>query len=424
VRDAKRLALGSVDVIILVFSSDNLQSLLDLNEWLELLDSFYDSEPDEPRPEYILVRNKVDVENQVDQDLIEALLEGNTRISNYFETSCLTGRGVDSLRLWFHTRFFEPKKEVPQVQVEKRQFLHGTNFNCMICGEAMAFDINDETTYLSKTSHEKFFGMQLTTYRVAHTKDTESHVNVVIVDHKGLFRGHKDAYVEAAIPETMVADHRFSVIDGGVESCKGHPFIDMILFFDRENYWVMEIICPETLKPAALTRMLHDRILESEAIYEVAPEYSTMTIADRQIHLWLKGKKGVAVQVSDPNVLTALGPLAREIIETKMNQGTSIRHSITLTLEIMKESPNLSSRVIKRLLTDDLLYSKTTTEYIDRIQRIIERISSEFPLAKEILEPLLKGETSLMELFENGYSNRVDEIFELVDYVNRRGLFG
>jgi hypothetical protein len=119
-----------------------------------------------------------------------------------------------------------------------------------------------------------------------------------------------------------------------------------------------------------------------------------------------------------------LGPLAREIIESTITQGTSIKNSIVLALEILRESPSLSNRVIQRLLSDDLLYSKTTTEYPDRISRIIERISSEYPLANEILEPLLRGETTLIELLENGYSNRVEDIFELVDYVNRRGLFG
>jgi len=110
VRDAQKVALNSLDAVVLIFAQDNLQSLLDLNDWLELLDTYYDEYPEVQKPEYILIRNKADLIGSFDSGLVEILRESKPHSMEYFETSCLTGKGLDELRTWFYERFFGPDK--------------------------------------------------------------------------------------------------------------------------------------------------------------------------------------------------------------------------------------------------------------------------------------------------------------------------
>ncbi len=424
IRDARRVALGSVDVILLVFASDNLQSLLDLNEWLELLYSYYRTESQEEEPEFVLIRNKSDLRNTVDSGLIEALLEGNSSIHSYFETSCMNGDGIQDLRTWFYERFFSTKRELVPPDTTPSTPMTGTGFRCMICGESMSLDIDNEVTYDSKTSHDKFFGMQLTTYRVSHYTSDERHQNLVLIDHRGLFRGHKDAFSEPITQEVVVNTKQFRLISPELPALLDHKQIEIVLIFDRTDNWLMNFLCPSEVRPSELVMLLQERILESEQIYEELPDYTIVKVADREIHIWMNGPRVVAVQVSNPEILTQLTIFAKELIKDLSVQGSKKQQSILLSLRILNETPSIESKVISRLLSDDLLYSETRLEIQDRIPRIVERVSKEYPIANEILTPLLQGDVTLMELLDDGYSRRIDEVFDLIDYVNRRGLFG
>ncbi|MGY5876591.1 MAG: GTPase domain-containing protein, partial [Candidatus Thorarchaeota archaeon] len=374
VRDAKRLTLGCVDVVILVFSADNLQSLLDLNEWLELLNTYYELDSVDVNPEYILVKNKTDQPNTIDQGLIDALLQDNSRLVEYFETSCLTGHGFERLRKWFFKRFFEPTREILPASTVEIPSILSSEFRCMICNDTVRFDIEDPSTYHSKTPHEKFFGMQLTTFRVSHTKGSESHQNVIIMDHKGLFRGHKDAYVESAKESEDLLERTFRVVPNGNVSQDRHPYINMILLLDTSQYWVRDILCPPEIRPGELAKLLMERIKESKKIYEKLPEYTTINVADREFHIWAREDKVVAIVVSDPNILTPLAAFARTLVESKELYGLSKKGVILLILKVLKKNISINPSHISRLLTDDLLYTKGRTEFQDHVSRIVDRI--------------------------------------------------
>ncbi|MBD3404963.1 MAG: hypothetical protein GF411_02370 [Candidatus Lokiarchaeota archaeon] len=109
-KDISRTALGGVDVVILVFASDNIQSLIDLTEWMDLLTGYYISQTKSPTPDFILVRNKCDLNCTMDKGLIEAILHGNPQIVEYFEISCMTGQGMNGIKRWLVDHLF--KKEV------------------------------------------------------------------------------------------------------------------------------------------------------------------------------------------------------------------------------------------------------------------------------------------------------------------------
>ncbi|TXT54804.1 MAG: putative GTPase KRas protein [Candidatus Thorarchaeota archaeon] len=105
-KDISRTALGGVDVILLIFASDNIQSLIDLTEWVDLLTGYYVSQTRFDTPDFVLIRNKCDLNCSMDKGLIEAVLQSNPQIVSYFETSCLTGSGLDEVRQWLVNNLF------------------------------------------------------------------------------------------------------------------------------------------------------------------------------------------------------------------------------------------------------------------------------------------------------------------------------
>ncbi|MHA2118562.1 MAG: GTPase domain-containing protein [Candidatus Thorarchaeota archaeon] len=96
-RDLSRVAMGSVNVVLLMFSGNNVQSLLDLSQWIETLTDYYSKIGSKNMPDFVPRRNKADLQDDIDQTLIDAVMNCNPRICKYHELSCLTGEGVKEM---------------------------------------------------------------------------------------------------------------------------------------------------------------------------------------------------------------------------------------------------------------------------------------------------------------------------------------
>lgn len=103
-KDFAMQTLGATDLIFIVFSNDNLQSFLDLQQWFKLINDGLETL--KIQPDFILIRNKIDLMNTIDQTLITDLMQMDPRIKEYFELSCVTGEGFDSFYHWLITGVF------------------------------------------------------------------------------------------------------------------------------------------------------------------------------------------------------------------------------------------------------------------------------------------------------------------------------
>jgi len=101
-RDFSTLALGSVELVILVFSADNIQSLLDLKDWITLVKTQYKEVPGKTL-QFLLIMNKSDLGRCVDSGLVVKFMESEPLISAYFEVSCMSGEGFPELQSWLVT---------------------------------------------------------------------------------------------------------------------------------------------------------------------------------------------------------------------------------------------------------------------------------------------------------------------------------
>lgn len=98
-RDLSKITLGNVELVFLIFSADNLQSLLDLKDWVSLIKTQY-KEVRGKTLKYVLIMNKCDLGNSFDSELVSSFMASEPMITRYFELSCKSGEGITELQSW------------------------------------------------------------------------------------------------------------------------------------------------------------------------------------------------------------------------------------------------------------------------------------------------------------------------------------
>jgi small GTP-binding protein len=96
-RDFSNIALGSVELVILIFSADSLQSMLDLKDWISIVKTQHRGDPP---LRFVLIKNKCDLDNCIDHSLVEQFMESEPLTDAYFEISCKNGAGLEELQQW------------------------------------------------------------------------------------------------------------------------------------------------------------------------------------------------------------------------------------------------------------------------------------------------------------------------------------
>lgn len=98
-RDLSKLALGGVELVILVFSAEDIQSLLDLKDWVSLIKTQYKEVPGKTL-RFVLIMNKCDLGGCIDSELVSRFMKSEPMITEYFELSCASGEGISELQSW------------------------------------------------------------------------------------------------------------------------------------------------------------------------------------------------------------------------------------------------------------------------------------------------------------------------------------
>ena len=299
-----------------------------------------------------------------------------------------------------------------------------TEFLCQICSKPIIFSTKDPDTFVSKTEHDTFFGMQLTTYRVSHEVNNERHLNTVIVDHMGFFRGHRDAYTETYDTIISSDDSNYWFKSTESPSLSVHRYLNMFMLIDRCERWVMNIIDSQGVNLLELARVIIDRVEEAEHIYEEKPNRMEITVAHHSLVLWISDSTIICADIKSSTVIPVVESLALAIVSVKDDSNSTLKRSLVLSMKMIENNSKIDSQLLYRMVQDNLLFVKITTPFEDRISDLAERIGKRLPLAGKVLGPLLRGYTTVIELLEGEYIGQLKEIFEVIDFVNRRGLLG
>lgn len=91
----KDQVIKSIDIYIFVFSVDRYESFENLNNWMELMN--LDHKYKNGKIGLILVGNKIDLEKNISDELVESVVGKRKYFQRYIETCSLDGRGIDNL---------------------------------------------------------------------------------------------------------------------------------------------------------------------------------------------------------------------------------------------------------------------------------------------------------------------------------------
>ena len=305
-----------------------------------------------------------------------------------------------------------------------------TEVKCKLCGELIRFNIDDATSYLNKKAHQTFFGMDLVTYRIAHLSSNQMHVNSVLVDNKGFVHGLIEAYAipldeqpkkndGTSVPElTRISDNE--------QPLRQHQVLETSFLFNMKNLTFIELICPISIKSMEIGKIILEKMQEILLIYTTPPEVTSVTVADKKYDVWISGPKMIATNFRKRDQFEIFDLLFKKVLDLNYNEKEwlSKRERLNLMLRFV-ETTKISKQdvpIMLRILSDDLIYTSIQLKYPDQIPRIVDRISKEFLIAKDVLEPLLTGKITIIELFRKGYLNRTREMIQLVDFINRRNI--
>ncbi len=302
--------------------------------------------------------------------------------------------------------------------------LSTTEFICKVCGKPIQFDISDESTYISRTEHEDFFGMKLTTYRVSHDEKKERHYNSVVVDHMGLFRGHRDAYSEPLHTLDPSTERRYWVYHEDETPAEPTNGVGLALLISRTQRWVVDIVCPKRMNASEIATLVLDRVEEAWRIYNDIPQPLETHFADRDFYVWTSDERVLCVSFNNLKLLKSIESIAPRIVAENDESIIPRRRLLNLLFQILEKDPKLSPDMLSKIMNEDMLFTTFHTPYEDRIPSIVERSIDRYPIAKEILGPLLRGYLTLIDVLEGEYCSRYKEVFELVDFINRRRILG
>ena len=301
---------------------------------------------------------------------------------------------------------------------------HMTEFKCKVCGETLSFDLTDPSAFISKSEHEDFFGMKLTTYRVAHESAEERHVNTIIVDHAGLFRGHRDAYKEPLSKARTSLERDYWVYHDESPEIERTKNVALALLVSRNDRWVIDIVCPSNLNASEIATLVIDRVEEAQRVYNKIPHPMEARIADMDMHVWVSEKRALCVCFTNGALKSTIDSVVRHIVDEDGGSIIPQRRLLNAIFKILESNPKVSPSILSRIMNEDMLFATLHTPYEERIPSIVERTAQRYPIADEILGQLLRGYITFIDVLEGDYSSRYEEILDLIDFINRRRILG
>ncbi|MBN1330140.1 MAG: hypothetical protein JXA54_11760 [Candidatus Heimdallarchaeota archaeon] len=302
---------------------------------------------------------------------------------------------------------------------------------CKLCDAEMIFDVNDESSFLSKTEHQDFFGMRLSTYRVQHTVNGEKHINAFLIDHRNLFRGHVDAYkIPALKEEEQFLDfddlNNYMLLEEEIYTPESNNVLTNFFIASLDG-WILEVVKIPKSKTEAILTSVFEKIEESKKIYEIIPQPLNVIIANLECIIWNEGRTYLIITFKNKDIVGKYNQLISQITTYIENNGIIPKKRIFKILNEILQSTDFAEKnpdLILRLLSDNLYYSRIMTQYPERIDTIISKITKRFTFSENTLKDLLLGKFSLIELFElqPELITECKEIIEILDFINRRKL--
>src|SRR5271157_528834 len=300
---------------------------------------------------------------------------------------------------------------------------------CRICSSTIKFRTNDASTYLDRKVHEKFLGMNIVTYEIAHIQNEEMHINSVLVDPTGNFYGYVSSYVvplqnpSAAMPhEEAVKIIQTEPLFTGI-----HRVFEVLIVMNTKNLWFFPILWSPTMNLEETKKLLLKKVQEIEEMYSDPSEYSNFLVADKKAHVWMHDSLVICAIFHAEEIADGFDLIAKEILTRPINPDflVSLEDRLKLSLDYLNDThfTRTDADLVKRLLFDDLLSANLRFKYENHISQIVDRITQNFNVKREDLEAYLNGNTTILDyLKQNQDLEQGRSFLEVVDFLQNRQL--
>jgi hypothetical protein len=240
----------------------------------------------------------------------------------------------------------------------------------------------------------------------------------------GFFRGHRDAYAEPLDFVDSSTDGTYWVFHEESPAIEKTKNVELALLINRRDRWVIDIVCPGKLNPSEIATLILDKVEEAWRVYNKIPQPMETKIADMDLHVWTSEDRVLCISFTNGSLAKAVDAIAVHIITQNGSGIIPRRKMLNLIFNILEHNPQLPPKMLSRIMNEDMLYTTFRTPYEDRIPHIVEKTASRHPIAKEVLGPLLRGYMTLIDALEDKYCSRYSEIFDMIDFINRRKILG
>ena len=317
-----------------------------------------------------------------------------------------------------------------KVDVELKENKEKTHLQCRLCNAEVEFDVHDENTYIDREKQEKYLGKNLCSYKVAHYYNNEIHLNTVLVDETGQVYDYLESHsVQLKTHENSDIKNR-NFYNYGEEShqvIENHSDYNLFLVFNIFDHWIYELVTSAHFNSVELINIIFHKMQEASNIYSKTPPYMKISIADKDFHLWISFNNVICINLKNELHIQWLKPIMEEFIDKASFEGNLISNSprvinITEFFSASQIDKNLLPTV-KKIIYDDLLYSKIQIKYPERIEKIIKRLSSSFSIDRSIILGFFFQNKSLIDFIRKiGDYEDFREFIELIGFINRRKL--
>ncbi len=206
-----------------------------------------------------------------------------------------------------------------------------------------------------------------------------------------------------------------------------HPVYNLFLVFNIFDHWIYEIVSSSKFNSIELTNLLFNKMQEASNIYSKTPPYLHISIADKDFHLWISHNNVICMNLKNELNFQWLSPIIEEFIEKASFEGNLISNCpriINIT-EFFRDDQinNDVFPIVKKVIYDDLLYSKIQIKYPERIEKILDRLVSEFSIERSIILGFFFQNKGLIDYLRKiGDQEDFKEFIELIGFINRRKL--
>ena len=303
-----------------------------------------------------------------------------------------------------------------------------TEINCNLCQSNIVFNIEDDSTYINKTEKGTFYGTEIAVYRVSHLIEDKKHINAVIVDKKGFYRGFVDSYLEEI--ETKGESYRILGKDASNLKLEKNNMFGAFIFINTKSKLIIDSFNDQNLKIIELSEIVIQRVKEASRIYKTQPEYYKLAIADKKFLVWIK--EHIIVALSIKRLLrdksNDINKLVKEIFSYLLvNDLESVNIRIfSIIMKIIEkldiEFNDEDIEYLRRLLSDESLYFMFNVKV--NLGDIMKFVNNTFSLDGGLLLKLFQGDASILDLLllDDDNLKLYKELIKLMDFLDRRKI--